>query len=384
LLPTGSAEPVALLSVTTTTKSEKMPVNNHDNDDAAGLLAEHQAANRATVMDSSTCDKSYDYEYNKFAEWVAEQPELGTAEAPFITRRNVDHYFTRQVALRTVEPNGIGRVANALDWYAKNRETIGANPDFECDAKGTTIVAAALKAQKACYITYGGNGGLSDPHSGLKDILPVSSKILFMEHIYRERNDWGPASVNFTWGQNGAVRGHSNRKMVFCDLNLSHGFGPESVGPLSRALLLIHQRGKVHKDNHITDKQVCTWRHRDYRLCSNLATALHVIYEITRMNDISFLHPNKKEERAPWWDIPLINWDNYNGEFDCVKCCFVRGALCRARTPLTYRVLLQWRRLPQRRYTKQPVLRARKLPITVPRPYKWLGLWACGPIKLTR
>jgi hypothetical protein len=45
--------------------------------------------------------------------------------------------------------------------------------------------------------------------------------------------------VNFTWGLNVAVHGHSNRKMTYCDLNMSSGFGVEEDGPLSRALLLV-------------------------------------------------------------------------------------------------------------------------------------------------
>jgi hypothetical protein len=309
-LPTGSAGPVALLSASqlTTTKNETMPVD----DEAQEVLAAQQAVNLTTVMDSAHCDKSYVSEYKRFTDWVQNQEELATAVPPFITRANVDHYFTRVVALRTCDPNGIGRVSNALDWYASNREHVGVKPEFEC--KLSSVVETALVTQKATYLASREGRGLGDPHNGLKDILPVSSKILMMEHIYRERKDWGSASVNFTWGQNGAVRGASNRKMVFCDLNLSLGFGPELVGRLSRALLLVLARGPVHKDNHITDKQVCTWRHRDYRLCSNFATALHVIFVITQMT-ISFLHEDKTK-RASWWDIPFINWNNYNGEFE--------------------------------------------------------------------
>jgi hypothetical protein len=273
------------------------------------VLNNHQAANHATIMESTTCDPSYTSEFNRFTDWVQSEPDLNTPVAPFLTRINVNHYFTRVIARRTCDPKGIGRVANALNWYGTHREHVGATPEFECKS---SAVDAALVAQKAHFNLHGGSNEGSDPHKGLKDILPVASKILMMEHIYRARNDWGPASVNFTWGQNGAIRGASNRKMGFCDLNLSHGFGPEMVGPLSRALLLVLRRGPVHEDHHDTDKQVCSWRQRDYRLCSVFATALYVIFQITRMT-ISFLHADKKE-RASWWDIPLIDWTLYNGK----------------------------------------------------------------------
>jgi hypothetical protein len=128
----------------------------------------------------------------------------------------------------------------------------------------------------------------------LKDILAVASKILMMERVCRERKDWVPASLNFTWGQTGAVRGASDRKMGFCDLNLSNGFGPEMVGPLSRALLLVLQRGLVHEDHNDTDKQVCSWRQQDCRLCSVFSAAACVICQTTRANDHFFSSHEQK------------------------------------------------------------------------------------------
>jgi hypothetical protein len=98
----------------------------------------------------------------------------------------------------------------------------------------------------------------------------------------------GPASVNFTWGQNGAVCGASNRKLTLCDLDLSYGFGPKQDGPLGCAFLLVIRKGKLHKDRHKTDKQVCCWHHK--QLCSIFITAAYVIWNLTQRLDISFLH----------------------------------------------------------------------------------------------
>ena len=144
-----------------------------------------------------------------------------------------------------------------------------------------------------------------------------------MQHIYRERNDWGPAAVNFTWGHNGAIRGASCNKIGYCDLNHSDGFGPKLGEP---AVGLVCRSGKVHKDRSETDKQVFVWRHKEYLLCSVFATAAYVIHQITENPNINFLHADKNE-RAPWWDTPLIDWSNYNGEFqriaNCVNYCYV-------------------------------------------------------------
>jgi hypothetical protein len=281
--------------------------------DLGAILQRQQAANNANIRDNTDCDKSYHYEYANFSKWVQAQPELNTPMPPFLTRINVDHYFSRVISHRVVCPNTARRVMNALDWYGTHREHVGADPAFECKS---ALVEGALKSQKVYNDLNGGNSKPgSDPHMGLKDILPQSDKLLMMDYIYRKRNDWGPASVNFTWGQNGAVRGASNRKLTLCDLNLSYGFGPERDGPLGRALLLVMRKGKLHKDRHETDKQVCCWRHKQYKLCSVFSTAAYVIWNLTQRHDISFLHANKKNERASWWDIPLIDWDAYNGEY---------------------------------------------------------------------
>jgi hypothetical protein len=48
-------------------------------------------------------------------------------------------------------------------------------------------------------------------------------------------------------GMNGALRGFSHHKLTVCDLNLTHGFGPEIDGPLSHALLLVLCQGDVRR-----------------------------------------------------------------------------------------------------------------------------------------
>ena len=274
------------------------------------ILAAHRASNVSRIRDNTVCDKSYISEYNRYCLWVAEQPELHTSEAPFITRTNVDHYFTRVVSARLGTRNTVRRCVSSLQWYASHREHIGEDPAF---VVASPDVEEAMRAQKTLMMSAGGassNG--SDPHKGLKDILPLSEKLLIMKYIYCSRNDWGPASVNFSWGQNSAVRGASNRKLKLSDLNISFGFGPEDTGPLARALLLVLRKGNIHKDRHETDDQVCAWRHKHYELCCVFSTAMYVLSSVTQNPTLSFLHPNRSK-RAPWWEIPLIDWDEYSG-----------------------------------------------------------------------
>ena len=78
-----------------------------------------------------------------------------------------------------------------------------------------------------------------------------------MTYIYSHRLDWGAASVNFSWGHNAAVCGHSNQVMKYMDINMSYGFGPEDEGPNFRALLMVLGAGVVHKDRQDITNQIC-------------------------------------------------------------------------------------------------------------------------------
>jgi hypothetical protein len=270
-----------------------------------------QQANHEVIRQNSTCDASYKYEMKKFIAWVREQPHLATQVPPFTTRRNVDEYFSHVIPTRIGNNNTIRRVVNSLNHLAHKVEHIGANPAFECDS---AVVASAITAQKAYQKKHSGNAHLgTDPHKGLKDILPLSDLVRMMAYIFRSRSDWGPASVNLSLGMNACIRGDSIRSFVYADLRLSHGFGPERDGPLSRALLCVLRRGEVHKDRHEMDEQVCVWRHKHYLVCSVVSTAAYLLYSLSNNPTIDFYHL-EKDERAGWWDTAFIHWQTYSGK----------------------------------------------------------------------
>jgi len=270
----------------------------------AALLQSQRAINREALQNTSVANSVYAGEFKKFFDWVNAQEELD--HVPLFSRDNVDHYFTRVVAYRRGNPENARKVVNALQWYCKYRYNdlpfVVESPD----------VTTALTLQKACGESTGNPGG--DPLKGLKDAVSESDRIIIMSYIYRSRKDWDTASVNFSWGYQGAIRGASNRALIFSDLNMSYGFGPAKTGPLARALLLVLRKGDVHKDRHEKDQQVCAWRHKEYVLCSVFATACRVLKTLrTRGDSINFYQRNKRE-RAEWWNIPLIDWQVYNGK----------------------------------------------------------------------
>jgi hypothetical protein len=316
------------------------------------ILDQLEADNHATIAANTTCNLTYAREYKVFCKWVQSQAHLACVEAPFLTRRNIDHYFTSVIASKASNTNTTRRVLNALNWHATHREHIGANPKFECESHRVT---QALVVQKIYQKSAGGTAKPgSDPHHGLKDIMPESDRIRIMEHIYRHRADWEASAVNITSGMNGAIRGASNRVLVLADLNLSYGFGPERHGPLGRAFLIILRKGNVHKDRADLDKQVCFWRHKRYLLCSVFSTAASVIFKLTNHPTVDFYHPgDTRLSRASWWDIPLIDWDEYSGE-----CAAKMRTLLNNVLYCSHLVLLRQRHpIPRRKYTKHVELR---------------------------
>ena len=293
--------------------------NNNSGTPADAILDAATRANLHLVRLQAKVNANYKSEYKKYVTWVLEHPELHIFDVPFVRREAVDHYFARKIVERNVCRNTVTRVVNALQWFADNSERVyriellGEN-NAQLKLAESEAVHSARQAQQICHVQSGGraNPG-SDPHNRLKDIIPIQDLKKIMSHIYRHRNDWGAASVNFTWGQNGAVRGASNRKLKYCDLNVSNGFGPETDGEQSNALLLIMRKGEVHKDRHEKDQQVACWRHKHYVLCSVFCTALYLVYELSKDdNEINFFH-NDRSSRAPWWDIPFIDWEAYAG-----------------------------------------------------------------------
>jgi hypothetical protein len=265
------------------------------------------------ILKAKTPDATYIGEYKRYKQWVSDNKqllELDGEEPRWITRYSIDAYFQHDVVNRKIERESARRVVSGLQWYVINREYC-----LEEFTVESGVVNACIEVQQEKYVSQlDDSTNDKDPHKDLKDVLPVSKRIDLMTHVYGHRpNDWIQASLCLTYGQNAAVRGASSRKLKLCDLRLSQGFVPLKDGPGARAFMLVLRKGGVHKDRFSTNKQVCTWRHRHYLLCSVFSTALSVIYKLRNAGDeINF--KKRTKQRATWWDIALLDWNQYDGK----------------------------------------------------------------------
>jgi hypothetical protein len=270
----------------------------------------------ATKLLVRKTSRAYKNVYVRFCKWVKDNlPPQEQVDGVYITRSNVDQFFSRHVVNCYGLKATTSRIAVALQWFYSNVENPG-GPEFIVK---NTHVKECISIQQD-YHKAGANDrhAGSDPHKGLKDLMPEEDLRKIVTHMHQYRHDWGSLAMSFTWGTNAGVRGASSRKLTLCDLNMSRGFGPVRKGPRSRTLMLVLRKGDIHKDNHTTDKQVSVWRHRDYLLCAAFSSALHVIDTLRGNSTINFYHAQKKQ-RASWWNVPLIDYETLSQESSAMK-----------------------------------------------------------------
>ena len=287
---------------------------NDSSNDGNEVLQRAVAANQA-LMANTDGGRAYKGEFQRYKKWLAKQ--TGLQQEPVLSVENVETYFADAVANRPGKPKTVDKWVAGMQYYI-DRAPKGPHLPAGFKCRYNEAIKTALMSQKIRNIASGGtaNPG-SDPHKGLKDQIRTADRNKLMNYIYNHRLDWGQASFSFTWGLNAGVRGASNRRMNYSDLNMSYGFAPpcatEARDDGNRAaLILILRSGDRHKDRHDTDEQVAVWRHRRYKECSVFATAAHVLWSLSTNNTLNFKHLDKKKP-APWWEIPLLNWDDYNG-----------------------------------------------------------------------
>jgi hypothetical protein len=289
-------------------------MTNNTNNNAA--MAELAAQSDATRLGNMPND-CYRQNYNRFCRWIDQQEGYDTDDdGRYITRSNIDLYFSRAVPTYAGQGNTIKSHQWALEWFAYYREYVGTTLlVVDNDVVKSGIKTQALRRKNAGPDAIGSNGA-ADPHVGLKDGITECDRETIMDYIYSERNDDGPASFSHTWGWNCAVRTASTSEILLSDLNMSYVFGPDDIGSRGRCILLVLRKGKAHKDRHEKDVQVGTWRHKNPKLCTVFATAKHVISELQQQQQsINFLHEEKEEKkRAPWWDKKLLREADWKGK----------------------------------------------------------------------
>lgn len=298
-------------------------------------------AGRETVqqlLNAGVADSTYNAEWKKYKKWIddnSEDPEIlwdfpnvgsGDDEGVrcYITRDNLDAYFTFAVVHREGSRDTIKRIGHALKYYALYKEHNLTLPNVCGDKFESETMRAAMAAQQVKEKRRGAIGSQIDdkcPHRFCKHTLSIAERIKVVTVAMKSRG-WQNAIVAINLGHNVALRAASTRSLTLCDLILATGYGPGShkipCDPrFDRTLNLILRKGVVHKDRFKTTKQVGMWRHRDWHLDPNFSIGLSLIYGLRKEGDsIDFKNrPTGSGTKRPlWWDRPLIEWTDGKGK----------------------------------------------------------------------
>lgn len=227
----------------------------------------------------------------------------------YVTQQNVEMYYEHAIPEYSGQRNYIKRIFNALLFVQKYIE----NPLSTAPLVFSNTIDQSVQRQQSYHTSMANiRNATVDPHKGLKDLLSEEDVLKISNTIYTERADCLDCAFTYLWGTNAAVRGSSCRIFTMCDLNISTGFGPENLPPRNRTLLLILRRGRLHKDNHVTDRQVGVQRHKDFHLCTVFGTAALVLSKLRALDtNLHFLKP-MVPGRVEWWDIPLTRYTQYS------------------------------------------------------------------------
>jgi hypothetical protein len=232
----------------------------------------------------------------------------------FITQQNVERYFQQVVVNKHLNRNSCMRIFQGLNSVLRNIES-----NLTRKLEKNDYIEQKCDKQHQNYIEKCASKNIDvDPHKGLKDKMSHDEKLSIIQTIYTSRRESLDIAYSFLIGINAGTRGCSSRQFTLSDLNLSYGFGPESIAPRNKTLLFVLRKGSFSKENFSSEHQVGVQRHRDFRLCAVFATAALVISKLRTIgNTLDFI--KIKGVPCSWWDIKLNVFETLEAESHAMR-----------------------------------------------------------------
>ena len=269
------------------------------------LNASIHAASVGNVRDTAPkADASYIREWNRFKSFV--DARRGNHQLPhgdkYLTRNNVDLYFTTVVAHRNnVMPESARRVVSALQYFSRFDEH--PTSDFVVDA--SIHVTNSLQAQSRRYFDYVSQQVMKEPHANLPtNILSDDDHRKVLDVIFEGRGhpNWQDLALSWNCCTQTYVRGQSLRSFQFADLRLDEAHKREG-GDGSRILSIVLRQGQ-HKHKADKTRVVGCYRHREFMRCTTGILAFVMFERLHYNRDIEFYVD--KCGGSKWRNTPLI------------------------------------------------------------------------------
>jgi hypothetical protein len=260
-------------------------------------------------------DKTYKSEWKRYKVWVT-MNRVNLKIPPgekFITRGNIDLFFSDQVAHRhTIQPTTARRALCALQAYADDLEYIDGSEKMELESFS---VKKSLEAQKRRYLAHISDK-IEDPHGNLPTNVLTEADTLRVISACIKSPNWMDLCLSWTTCEQTFIRNHSIRKLRLSDLchNTTHGPSTEEGNMDSQMMSYILQKG-THKEKGTTKRVAGAWRHKNYMKCSIGHLAMNMMCRLHSDADLHFFKymNGPKKGTSDWMKEPLIRgWNNDN------------------------------------------------------------------------
>ena len=275
-------------------------------------------------------DRSYDSEWRRYRAWVALQRQNGVIPhgTKFLTRENVDLFFSSEVVNRQVQPNTARRVVSSLQRFADDVEYIDGSELFQVG--DSPSVKKALETHTRLYVQRI-KGNVDDPHADLPTNVLSEDDCLKILRIAIENPNWKDMCLTWTTCTQTFLRNDSMRKLHMRHLRCNSTHGPAcgrdetsnfgaGWGFADREMITYILDKYVHKCRDEKKQEVGAWRHKNFLNCSVGHLAMNLFVRLYADAEINFFGARVGEDTPMWWNRPLIaEWNHDTAAYDAFE-----------------------------------------------------------------
>ena len=258
-------------------------------------------------------DRTYTSEWNRYCQWVLANREasLIPSGTKYLTRENVDLFFSQEVVNRIVVPDTARRVVSSLQRFADDVEYTDGSVEFSVDSP---VVKRALETHKRLYMQRISRQ-VEDPHANLPTNVLTEADCAKALFIAAGRNNWKDLMLCWTTCEQTFLRNHSFRNLHLRHLRCNTTHAPSSMGGNNYGAGYGFADGRmmsyildkyVHKTRDTRKRVVGAWRHKNYIRCSIGNLAMNLFVRLYADSDLDFHGARLNEAMPRWWDRKLI------------------------------------------------------------------------------
>ena len=285
--------------------------------------------NVANLQQIKKCDKSYTQEWNRFCKWVDVQrssngTELSSTGTKYLTRENIDRYFTIQVIKRRINGDSARRIVSALNWYAKHHEySATRGQDFVVDSAMVQTTIDLLRERSYSRTQHARNFKKIDPHDDVPDSYIPTTKWMQMMDVAIQKINYADLIVALATTKGTLMRNANILNYTLSRYMVVEAFSPNALRDdptdercalqiIIRAEDMLKAGDKRQADKNKKTTYVAAVRHKHWKLCLIGMNAVAMLMQLHDDNELNFMNKD-------WQDRNIIGWTNYVSSYEQMK-----------------------------------------------------------------